>query len=151
MTTPNPPLDLLERLLAEATPGPWERRTYGHASLRQAAGKVTRGLFAVDKSVPGGADRALRDTFTDMTYIVTEDGKRNIALIGNGPKQIPNAEFLVYAANNIERVEARLAEAERLLAEVRGWWDGGEGDGPSVLAAVRAFLAQPSSGGEEDK
>lgn len=100
MTPTQPQLDLAElrRLAEAATPGEWRRLTEGNKSIRSAAGKVTRDLFAVGQSIPGGASRELRDTFHDMTYVVTEDGKRNIALIGNGPNQVHNGDF-VAAAN----------------------------------------------------
>jgi hypothetical protein len=95
-------LETLRALSEAASPGSWTRETIGNATLRSAAGRVTRDLYAVAP----GESKELRDTFHDLTYIVSADGSKSIALTGNGPKQIANAEFIAAA---VEYVRARLA------------------------------------------
>jgi hypothetical protein len=72
-----------------ATPGPWHRHTYGHATVRRAAGQVTRGLFKTSN--------------TDLSYVhdgAPDDDGASVALIGNGPKQTDNADLIVAARND---------------------------------------------------
>ncbi len=113
----------VKALLEQASPLPWHRHTYGHRSIRQAAGVVTRALFSVGESVRGGADRELRDTFTDLSYVhgdVPDGEGPSIALTGNGPKQIPNADLIVYAVNRLPDYEAAVDALERLLKAGHG-------------------------------
>jgi len=91
----------LRRLAEAATPGSWHRHTYGHRSIRAAAGKVTEALFRLGESVPGGADRELRDTFHDLTYVHQDDEGPTVAMTGNGPKQVANAEFIAACSPDV--------------------------------------------------
>ena len=78
----------LAQLEAAATPGPWHRHTYGHRSVRQAAGVVTRALF--------------HSTHTDLSYVHGDapDGEGpSVCLTGNGPKQTDNADLIVALRN----------------------------------------------------
>lgn len=105
----------VKALLEQATPLPWHRHAYGHRSIREAAGKVTRSLFLVGESVPGGASRKLRDTFTDLTYIHDVEEGPSVALTGNGPKQTANADLIVHAVNHLPDYEAAVDALERVI------------------------------------
>jgi len=102
--TTRPTLAELVALRREATPGRWYRYTVGHRSVRQAAGVVTRALFAVDVSPD------VRPLMTDLTWVQTDSDEVNIALTGNGPRQTENADFVAAAANfDYEALAAELA------------------------------------------
>lgn len=82
----------LRRLLDEATTGPWERVTEGSHNQRDAAAKAFLSVWATR-----AADNAAID-FTDLTF-VREPGDRNVAMVGNGPKQTENGDLIVAAVN----------------------------------------------------
>jgi hypothetical protein len=80
----------LSELAEKATPGPWHRHTYGHRSIRAGAGKVLAAL--------------LKGTTTDMSYVHSDDPDGegpSIGLIGNGPKQIENSDYIAAASPDV--------------------------------------------------
>lgn len=90
--------DKLRALAQAATPGPWHRHSYGHRSVRSAAGSVARSLF--------------RSTNTDLTYVHGEDeSKPHIALTGNGPKQTANADYIAAMSPDVALALADLLDA----------------------------------------
>lgn len=94
----------LRAALAEATPGPWHRHTYGHRTILEIVEAIGRSL----RFHPGN---------TDATYVhvdAPDDTGPTIAFIGNGPKQIENGRYI--AAANPETIAALLAENDRLRA-----------------------------------
>jgi len=99
-------LTRLAELEKAATPGPWTAHTFGHRSVRQASGAVTRALF--QPPVPDD----IRSLMTDLTWVQTDD--INVALTGNGPKQTDNAAFIAALRNAAPSLIAEAREAARL-------------------------------------
>lgn len=98
----------LRRLLAEATPGPWVKLTYGTASTAKAAGTVARAVYATARKagVP----------MTDLTEIsAPERDGRLVAFTGNGPHSPENAALIVAAVNALPDLLA-LVDAARAVA-----------------------------------
>lgn len=92
-------LERLRALSEAASPGPWRRQTEGNASVEQLGHKILHDLLV---PLPNGSP-----PHTDATYLLTEDGAKNVAFIGNGPRQTDNGDFIVEA---VEYVRALLAE-----------------------------------------
>jgi hypothetical protein len=93
---------------AEATPGPWWRHTYGHRDTRsqvRAASKALRRTNATLREATGDPDIES----TDLTWVEYEGG--SVAMVGNGPRQTENGDFI---ANAREDIPALLAEVDRL-------------------------------------
>lgn len=106
----------IEARLAEATPGPWLRHTYGHKDTRsqvRAAGKALRLTTATLRESTGDPDIEA----TDLTWVEHEHG--SISLIGNGPRQTDNGDFIANARDDVPWLLARLRETSSLMIELR--------------------------------
>jgi hypothetical protein len=90
------------------------------------------------------------DTAAEGVYIA--DGNALTVAAAYRPSSHADADFIVYAVNHIEAAEARLAEAERLLADFMQNRPHNDGVDEAGLRAwierVRAFLAVAAGGGE---
>ncbi len=95
----------LRALSEAATPGPWMRRTEGNASVEQLGHKLLHDLLVpLPDDIPPS---------TDATYILTADGSKNVAFIGNGSRQTENGDFIVAAVNYVrERLAAATSSAD---------------------------------------
>lgn len=100
----------LRRLLAEATPGPWERVTVGNHDQRHAAGMAFLNVMAVRSEDNPEID------FSDLTYV--RSGWPNVCMTGNGPKQTDNADLIVAAVNALP-VLLDVVDAARAVSEMR--------------------------------
>lgn len=134
------------QLLDKATPLPWSSRTYGHRSIRAAAGQVAR-----DLSRPP-VDPEVRATMTDLTYIEADEDGPRIALTGNGPKQTANAALIVYAVNHLPDYEALADAVETLLGDEHPSADAPTGCSCEPVRAALARLRDviPSGVGSND-
>lgn len=99
---------LIRSVAAGATPGPWERVTYGHKDRRSQLRAVGRALH---KRVPG-TDLVP----TDLTWVECEG--KTVALVGNGPMQTENGDFIAVARDAIPMLIAELDAARDALAVI---------------------------------
>lgn len=86
-------LDELRALSEAATPGPWERVTEGNYDQRHAAAAAFLSIMAARSEDNSDIE------FSDVTYI--RAGWPNVAMVGNGPKQTENGDFIVAAVNYV--------------------------------------------------
>lgn len=111
--TSDPTAEQLAELVAlaeKATPGPWVRVTEGNASVEQLAHKLLHDLSVpLAEGIPAN---------TDATYVLTADGSKSVALVGNGPKQTDNGDFIVAAANLAEPLARDVSQLRDRVAEL---------------------------------
>lgn len=93
-------LEELRTLATKAAPGPWTRRTLGHVDSSGAAATAYDTVKLLDNS--------------DLTLL--ENGINTIAITGNGPKQIDNAEFISASVEFVRYLLDEVKEGEILYA-----------------------------------
>jgi hypothetical protein len=119
----------LEKLIAEATPGPWEVDTiYNEDGCYSGGGGCGQGFndYAIYAPIDGKAVQILDTSYSDDKLIEEdfgEDGKIAWDCIGKA-----NAALIVFLVNNAPTILEALterasmaAEIERLRGIVRGW------------------------------
>lgn len=83
---------------------PWHRETVGHASIGQIAAKVSLDLA---HPLPDGIPPS-----TDATWIINADNKV-VAFVGNGPRQVENADAIIAAVEAVTQLRADGWDVER--------------------------------------
>lgn len=100
----------LRRLLAEATPGPWTKVTFGNASTAKVAGWMAHSAYATarEAGVP----------MTDLTEIGSPRGTV-VGYTGNGPHSSENGDLIVAAVNALPALLDRLDALEAVATIAR--------------------------------
>jgi len=101
-------LEDIEQRAVAATPGPWHRHTFGHAST------ISQTL-AVGKALKDTSDTA-GFPMTDLTWL-HDDNETSIGLTGNGPAQVENADFIANARSDIPWLVERVRKLEAALRD----------------------------------
>jgi hypothetical protein len=105
------PTRYLRTLLDAASPAPWDKLTYGNASVAKVAGQMARSAYATarDAGVP----------MTDLTEIGAPNG-RLIAYTGNGPHSPENGAAIAALRNAAPWLLDVASAAFRLLNRIDG-------------------------------
>jgi hypothetical protein len=143
----------LEKLIAEATPGPWEVDTiYNEDGCYSGGGGCGQGFndYAIYAPIDGKAVQILDTSYSDDKLIEEdfgEDGKIAWDCIGKA-----NADLIVFLVNNAPAILEALTERASMAAEIErlrefianppkhNFWGAGEPDCPRELKAGNGEL-----------
>jgi hypothetical protein len=130
----------LKDLEAKATPAPWKPQTEGNYDQRHAAAAAFQAVMA--RRDPDSPEIQ----FSDLSYVLTENGEASVALVGNGRRSVENAALIAESRNQLGKLlaiaeAAFIQDSERWHCLICDGWDGNHNAtrndaGPCPVAAL---------------